>query len=107
MGRSYAQVVANGGVVSEKTKEKKLNLEPLRDSRARFKGLKPGTNMCHTCKCNVKHEPPKCKEYIKAVCNFIREKEAKHNLVTQVEKEDVSLTYDDGEAKVLGQCLVH
>ena len=107
VGRSYAQVVANGGVVSGKTKGTKLKLELLRDLRSWFKGLRPGTNMCHTCKCNVKHEPPKCKEYIKAVCNFIREKEAKHNLITQVEKEDVSLTYDDVEAKVLGQCLVH
>ena len=120
-GRSYAQVVAQKKVERAPKKVEKSRFEPLGEINSKCSGLRPGTNMAKVKSIREiqkygKKETGKVKEiektkvdadYLNAICNYIREKEVEHNLITQVEKVNETLTYNDTEAKMIGECMVH
>ena len=43
---------------------------------------------------------------LSAVCNFIKEKESEHNLITQAKRESDSILYGTNEVKVVGQTML-
>ena len=103
-------------------------MKSLLKEKPKYIGLRPGSDIskvkCYTCQVKGGHEMPTCKakkkvgvkektkknvdpEYIREICNLIREKEGKHNLLMQVKKEENALSYEPGEAKVLGNFITH
>ena len=104
-GMSYAQV-AKSKPSKKPKQEPKTKLMSLLKKKPKYTGLRPGSDMSKvklptsksTKKVGVKETTRKevDPEYIQEICNFIRKKEGKHNLLMQVKKEDKAFSYKSG-----------
>lgn len=44
--------------------------------------------------------------FVKGYCNYLRDREVVHDIVTQIENSKKSLDYEEGEAKVLANFIL-